>query len=272
MIKKIEADEIPRISNYIWDVYQDEKKRTTPPYQDAEDIETHLLKRIQYEDNHFLGVYINDNLEGAVIISAEENEHSIFVQGPYIYKLSKYNEVAFEIMNYIESKFKGLKCYFGTTKTNVLSQEFLKAHDFLCTDDTIQMSVSKDTFIPIETSFDIQLLTKERMEAYKEFHDVQYQDYYWLSDRIYEVLDQWKIHVALENNKIIGSVFTMKQSEDSGEVYGCKVLDAYKSKQPLAELLYHSTKSWLDEGLTELVNFVPEGIDSEAAADRKSVV
>lgn len=266
MIKKIKIDKIPAISKYIWDVYQDEKKRTTPPYHSLKDVETHLLKRSKYKSNHHLGVYEDDNLKGVVLLDVDEDDQSVSVQGPYIHKSYQYKEIASEMMDYIKSNYRGLKCYFGTTKTNVLSQEFLKSQDFLCTDDTIQMSITKETLIPIETQFNIQLLTEERMEEYKAFHDIQYHDYYWLSDRIYKVMNRWKIHVALENNKIIGSVFTMKQTENSGEIYGCKVLEPYESKQVMAELFYNSAKSWIDEGVKKIVNFVPEGLETESAA------
>ncbi|MDR7856597.1 GNAT family N-acetyltransferase [Tissierella sp.] len=266
MIKRIMIDDIHVISEYIWDVYQDENKRTTPPYQDAKDIETHLSKCLQYKSSHLLGVWEEDNLEGVALILVDENDQSLNVQGPYIHKSHKYRKIASELMDYIESNFKGFKCYIGTTKPNVLSQEFFKSRGFLCTDDTIQMSVTKDALVPIEPQFNIQLLSEERMEDYKDFHDNQYHDYYWLSDRIYGVMDRWKVHIALENNKIIGSIFTMKQTEDSGEIYGCKVLDPYKNKQVLAELFYISTKSWMDENLTKIFNFVPEGLESESAA------
>lgn len=266
MIKKIKKCDIHTISKYIWAVYQDENKRTTPPYHDSKDVESHLLKCSQYKSDHLLGIYVSDNLEGVVLILVDEADQSINIKGPYIHNSSKYKEIASEMMDYIESKFKGFKCYFGTTKPNVNSQFFLKSHDFLCTEDTIQMSVTKDVLVQIESQFNIQLLTEEAMEAYKGFHDIQYPDYYWHSDRIYKVMDRWKIHVALENNKIIGSIFTMKQTEDTGEIYGCKVLEAYENKQVRADLIYNSTKSWMDEGLTTLLYFVGEGLESESAA------
>lgn len=266
MIKKIKIDEITAISKYIWDVYEDENKRTTPPYHSLKDVETHLLRGSKYKGNQYLGVYEENNLKGVVLLYGEEDNQYLSVQGPYIHNSYEYKEIACEMMDYIKSNYKGFQCHFGTTKTNVLSQEFLIAQEFLCTEDTIQMSITKETLMPIETQSNIQLLTEERMDKYKIFHDIHYHDYYWLSDRIYKVMNQWKIHVVLENDKIIGSVFTRKQTEDSGEIYGCKVLEPYKSKQVMAELFYNSAKSWIDEGVKEILNFVPQGLEAESAA------
>jgi len=265
MIKIIEEDEICVVSQYMWDVYQDESKRTTPPYHSLNEIEKSLLKTFQRGDE-IIGVYIEGKLEGIALVLLDEKNKYFSVQGPYIQQSGLYTKLATEIMDYVELKYKGFKCNFGTTKTNMLSQEFLVAQGFTCTDDTIQMSILPDQLTEIELKHDIQVLTEDRMEEYKVFHDTQYHGYYWLSDRIYEVMNQWKIHVLLENDKIMGSVFTRAKSGDSGEVYGCEVLEPYRNEQVVAELFYISTKSWMDEDVKEIVNFVPEGMYSESAS------
>jgi len=262
----MEKDEIHAVSQYMWGAFQDDKKRTTPPYHSLNDVKKSLLKVFQCDGDEIIGVYIEGNLEGIALVLLEEKNKYFSVQGPYIQESDLYTKISTEIMNYLELSFKGFKCQFGTTKTNLLSQEFLKANDFICTDDTIQMSISPDRLTSIEIKQDIQLLTEDRMEEYRVFHDIQYHDYYWLSDRIYEVMNQWKIHVLLENNIIVGSIFTRAKSGGSGEIYGCEVLEPYRNRQVMAELFYISTKSWMDEGVKEIVNFVSEGIVSESAS------
>lgn len=266
MIKKIKIDEINIISRHIWEVYQNKDKRTTPPYQDATEVEAHLRKAINHKSSHVLGIYIKDILKGVFLIFEYDDGESFGLQGPYIENYYEYKEIASDMMNYIEVNFKGYKCYAGTTKPNLTSQKFFEFYNFLCTDDDIQMSVTNDTLVPIEIRPNIQLLPEERMEEYKEFHDTLYHDYYWLSKRIYNDIDRWKVHIVLENNKIVGSIFTMKQTEHSGEVYGCKVVDEHMSIQVMSELFYVSSKSWIDEGLNKILNFVPEGIESQSAA------
>ncbi len=176
-----------------------------------------------------------------------------------------YASVAHEMLDYIEENFKGYKCYFGTTKPNRHSQEVLQSRGYTCVDDTIQMSVNKGTLLDMDCKYSIEALSEERMDAYRTFHDVHYHDYYWLSDRIYQTMDKWKIHLLIEKNQIIGSVFTMKQTEDSGEIFGCKVINEFRIKEVIAELFYKSCKAWMDEGLHTLLNFVPEGLESKSA-------
>jgi hypothetical protein len=266
MIREIQDHEIELASDYIWKVYQDETKRTTPPYHALEEIEAQLLKCLQSESTQVMGVYWDDTLKGVTLFNLEVENNYLSVQGPYIKNLDHYMTIASEIIEYLEKNFKGYECHFGTTKTNLMSQEFLEKNGFLCTEDTIQMSVAKDGLIPIDRQHNIQALTEERMDEYAAFHDKHYHDYFWLSNRIYERMDQWKIHILLVHNEIIGSIFTRGKSGASSEIYGCKVMGSHKCKQVLAELYYISSKTWLDQGVLEILNFVPEGVQSESAS------
>ncbi len=38
------------------------------------------------------------------------------------------------------------------------------------------------------------------------------------------------------------------------------------NKQIMAELLYNSVKSWMDEDVEKIVNFILEGLEAESAA------
>ncbi len=58
MIKRLNIETIEEIAEYVWAVYQDESKRTTPPYGTLKDVKTHLLKQSKYESCHFLAVII----------------------------------------------------------------------------------------------------------------------------------------------------------------------------------------------------------------------
>ncbi|MBN2796763.1 MAG: hypothetical protein JXR88_15235 [Clostridia bacterium] len=266
MIKILKKDELHEVSKHMWSVYQDETKRTTPPYHDMKAIEKHLIKIFQRVGDEVIGVFLEGKLKGIAIILSDGKNRYLSVQGPYIQESELYWEIAREIIAYLKSKYEGFKCDFGTTKTNIISQEFLLGMGFKCTDDTIQMSISPDKLNPIQIKHPIQLLTEERREAYRVFHDTQYQDYYWLADRIFSVMNQWKIHVLLEDDKIVGSIFTRGQKGGSGEIFGCEILEPYKNKNVIAELMYKSTKCWMDQGVIEILNFVPEKMYFESAS------
>lgn len=57
-----------------------------------------------------------------------------------------------------------------------------------------------------------------------------------------------------------------KQTPRSGEVYGWNILTPHKTKEAMGQLLHANVKSWFDNGLEHLCNFVEDGHDSESAA------
>lgn len=265
MIKKFTTGHKHLISDYIWQVYQDEERRTTPPYDSLMEVEEHLARRCKYQHSHHLGVYTKGELQGIVLIDQDDEDQSISIQGPYIHRDHSYMEVATEMMAYIHSNYRGLKCYGGTTRSNVGSQTLFKDKGFVCTEDSLQMSISKESLIQRQVKAHIEILSQESMAAYKVFHDQHYHDYYWSADRIYKVLDQWKVHILLENDAIIGSIFSRIQYNNSAEVYGCKILKPYMNLDLMADLVYTNTKCRLDQGINELLYFLEEGIESESA-------
>jgi hypothetical protein len=263
MIKIINREEISMISEYIWKVYQDDKKRTTPPYEGTESIKKHLIECLKYKDDRILAIYNEDDLEGATLLVVNKKERSINMQGPYIYDSEKYDMHASEITNYLDKNYKGYECYVGTTKTNIRSQLFLSSKGYKCVEDTIQMSLVPSEIIPIKEEYDIRLLSEERKEEYLTYHNEQYKDYFWTAERIYKVVDRWVIHILLKDNRIVGSIFSMKQTNGEGEIYGYKAYE--KDSRVLAELIYVNSKYMFEEGMKKILNCVEEGIESESA-------
>lgn len=263
MIEVISREEIPMISEYIWKVYQDDKKRTTPPYEGAGSIKKHLIECSKYKDDRILAIYNGDNLEGATVLVVNKKERSINMQGPYIYDSEKYDLYVSEIIKYLDENYIGFECYVGTTKTNTNSQIYLETQGYKCVEDTIQMSLVPSEIISIKEEYDIRLLSKERKEEYLIYHNEQYKDYFWTAERIYEVMDRWVIHILLKDNRIVGSVFSMKQTNGEGEIYGYKAYE--KDSRVLAELIYVNSKYMFEEGMKKILNCVEEGNESESA-------
>ncbi len=267
MIRKIEISEIPFVSEYVWKVYEDESTRTTPPFKDKNSVKQHFVRETQYSNSFLLGVYEKNLLEGVILIIEDQADLSINMQGPYIKNTEKYHEIASEILSYVKIRFREYKCYVGTTKTNIISQSFFESNQFICTEDAIQMRITKAQLGAMESSNQVISLPDERLKEYHYFHNLYFPDYYWQFERIQEVRDRWKIHILVNQDKIVGCVFSMKQEAQSVEIYGCHILEAYKTKELMSELLCCNVWDWFDYGITEVLYFAPNGIESESAEE-----
>lgn len=208
MIIRVENDNVDVNSKFLWEVYQEEEKRTMPPYSSLDNVKKHLKIRSTHKWDQHLCVYDEDQCIGLALLYVDHDDQIVNIQGPYIKDSSLYDLVANEIMTYISKHFKGMKAYCGTTRENKNSQVFLEEHGFLCTENCVQMHLERHQLNEIEIKFNIEPLTEERMEAYRVFHNELFHDYYWSADRIYKVLPEWKVHVFLHENQIVGSVFT----------------------------------------------------------------
>ena len=265
MLIEATEDHIDVLAEYAWSVYQDDEKRTTPPYKSQQEMYEVFKKKVLHKEERVLAYYENDLLEGVFCLQIQhENCYAQSTGGPYVADPKKYVMVATVFMDYIKANCSGYECYYGMPRSNIAAQKFLEAQGFECTEDTVQMLVTADMLKPVKGKFDVERLTEKHHEAYRKFHETHFGDYYWHAERLFGALDQWVVHLVIED-EIIGGVFTRKQSDSRAEIYGSAVLPQYAGTDLRAQLVYHSSKACLDEGIGEVLNFVPEGEELYAA-------
>lgn len=264
MLIKATSEHVEVLAEYAWRVYQDPSKRTTPPFKSQEEIQDCFNKIVSSKTDLILAYYENEKLEGVVALNIiHENRYMQTAGGPYIANTEKYETVAGIFMDYMKNYGTGYECYFGLPRTNIAGRKFLEAKGFKCTEDTVQTSVTPERIKHIETGFDLVGLSEEYHEAYRKFHNTHFSDYYWNSQRLFSALDQWFVHLAMENGEIIGSIFTRKTNN---EIYGCTVLPSYTETDLLEQLIYQSSKACFEQGIQEIVFFAEEGEKTKASA------
>lgn len=265
LIKEMTSDQVTEAATFAWSVYQDESKRTTPPYHCLEQIVGGFQGFVDPKSDCLLGYFEGEQLMGVMALNVEPENHYCSAYGPYIENAQRYFEIAEAFMAELEVRCKGYRCFFGTTKPNVNSQMFLESKGFVCTDDTIQTRVNPSDLKKVTGPFTVQALTEEDYELYRAFHMKYFSGYYWSAERIYKVLDRWDVFIVKIEGEIVGNTFTLGQSEKSGEVYGGMVLPQYEQTEMLSQLFYESTAACFKRGVTEIVNFIPEGYQLDAA-------
>lgn len=265
-IIELSEHQVNEAAQFAWQTYFFETKRTTPPYHSLSMMQKQFHKKVKSKYERLLGYYENQKLIGVFSIDVNDEEKYICTTGgPYIMDDGRYDEIATAFMDYLEVACKGYVCYFGTTKPNIASQKFLEAKGFICTEDTVQTRIDSSHLKEIALNYEIQTLTEDDFDAYRHFHQIHFKDYYWTADKIYGVFEKWLVHIVKDHDVIVGSIFTMRQTEKSGEVYGVVVLPKFEATTLLEELIYINTATWLSKGVTEIVNFIPEGRMLDAA-------
>lgn len=265
IIKVMTADQVSEAAALAWPVYQVETKRTTPPYHSLEEMAKHFLTWTDRESEYLLGYYDENQLLGVITLTIEHENKYCAIQGPYIENADNYGEIAEGFMIYVDGLCKGYRCLIGTTKPNVNSQRFFESKGFICTEDTVQTRVYPNTLKGVTGPYKVETLKEEDYDLYRTFHTQYFGDYYWSADRIYQTISQWDVSIVRIDGEIVGNTFTRGQQNQSGEVYGGMVLLQYEDTAMLAQLYYTSTAALFARGIKEIVNFIPEGYQLEAA-------
>lgn len=265
MIKVINEKQETEVADYVWNVYQDAAKRTTPPYKSHAEVLSQLQKQISSKHGRILGYYKNEQLFGVLYLDIIDKDSYVGTAGPYIHCSEHYHQVALSFLDYLDNYFIGYSCYFGTTKPNLSSQKFLDDQGFKCIDDTIQTKINPTTLNSIISPYKVKVLSEDYYELYRRFHQEHFSDYFFTADKIYDSIHRWKIHIVIIEGVICGCVFSQKQTESTGEVYGSIVLAEYQDTDMLSQLYFENISAWFSEGLVEIFNFVPEGVQLEAS-------
>lgn len=266
MISEASKEHIENLTDFCWNVYQDPSKRTTPPYHTREELFNSLERQFNTPRHHIWTFHENETLQA--VLCLDINHEIAYVQsigGPYIYDSEQYPRIASAFLRRLETLCADYECYFGLPKTNRHGRNFLESEGFICVDDTVQMRVCACTFKPIFRDFNVCALSTPSFEDYKSFHDLHYVGYYWDAHKLFNDLDRWHVYLAYEGSTIIGSTFALPQTQNSGEIYGTTVLQNYENTSLRAELLSAVTRACFEGGVTEVLNFVPEGVESDAA-------
>lgn len=90
------------------------------------------------------------------------------------------------------------------------------------------------------------------------FHNKYNLNIWWNSERIFEKIDLWKIHVIIKKDKIVGSIFIKLIKDDEAEVFGISIDEEYINNNIELKLLSEATYSIFEQGRKELLYFVDE--------------
>ncbi len=104
MIILLQKEHLVEMSDFIWQVHQDETKRTTPPYKSKADVYNHyktILNSTNVE-TQILAYYTDDLLEGICRMDIERDPAVLSIGGPYIKDSSKYHLIANAFFDHIE--------------------------------------------------------------------------------------------------------------------------------------------------------------------------
>jgi len=154
-------------------------------------------------------------------------------------------------------KYEKWLCYHSTEVPITV----LNGLEAVLKDNSIELRIDFNSFSCSETPGIIQI-TDNSFSEFAAYHDKNYPDMYWTSERIRRDLSRWAIHAMKHNNQIDGYVLISMWDPINAEIY---CLDASASAQ--CELLIKSAvRHAFDNGKKEVIYMADENTISYEAA------
>lgn len=216
MIREIKKEEITEAAKYAFRLNSIPKHNCKSFGTEYNDILKTFEEKHLKENDYLLGYFIEDKLEGFVLIGAEPDEEYVQTCGGF-FSENHFELVAAEFYKWVKNKFKGYYFYMAYSQENKQAIEFCEKNGFNCNSRAYFMRILENEFRPHEVKSKIELLTEKHHESYIELHDVIGVTAYWNSKKILAT-DKFDIYVALENDVVIGEI-AIRKTIPEGEVY-----------------------------------------------------
>lgn len=255
----IEIKDKSEILEYMWNLSQDNTKNSYPKKHSKDELEQSIEAAIISDTYKVIGCYHDNILKGASIYFwIEENKYA---QTTFFLIDNDFSLVANEIIDYIKKQLPAYELFIGVPFDNVNASNYFEMMNIKCIASSIDTRLKHKPNIIGEVREQIDSLDLEAFDEYAIFHDrFAYKlEMYWTSDRVKESMNQFRIFVYRDSNKIGGSIF-VKKYLGGAEVFGLFLDEEFKNKGLERELLQFMLSSIYKEyeDIKEVVYFIDE--------------
>lgn len=256
MIIEVKEELLDEVMLFSWRFASQQETSSFPKFKEFDQLKKVFLRSFQSQEDKVLACIENEELVGVLNLQVKKEDLYLQALGG-IFAKQDFNEVAKQFIQYLKAQYPNFKMYFGYPTENIEAITFLEKSEAELIEACLTMEIKKEDFVHISPKYEVKMLSNERYEEYAAFHDYHYPNIYWNSQRIFEHLDRWNIYVAIEHEKIIGSIFIRINQIDS-EIFGISSDEAYKNQSLELDLLSVSLKDCFLKNIERLLFFVNE--------------
>jgi len=123
-------------------------------------------------------------------------------------------------------------------------------------DDTVIFRLREERFLPsLIGKIGIFPLDETTFSEFASFHDRRHPDFFWTSQRLWERLELWQIHLLYEEKVLIGYVMTLMEQRHvpkMAEIFQVEAADGFRFQS----LLETTCEIAFDKGKTEVLYMV----------------
>ena len=258
MIRDAEKTELQQAADFAYRLNLNPVHRCKAFPIDYNDISKQFEKMLEHPHDRLLIFEENNQISGVLALLVDPQEKYLEAIGG-VFAERNYHHVAKAFFDNIAYRYSGYFMHAAYPEGNAQALKFMESLGAELEDSDYEMRLKKGELQVCSPDKDVVQLTERHFESFVEFHDAQHPDVFWTGKKLLEAENKFRIHIVTENEKVIGSVVTSRQTE---EIYFLAVAE----KKELAygrTLLCQAVQDAFSDGAEELLSMVERDNDSK---------
>lgn len=265
MIQEVSLNNLDDCIDFAWSLSRSTETNSYPIYESKEKMKKRFIRAIEHPSDLVYAFYSLEILCGVACLEVILEDNYIHATGIYI--SHNFDEVMSEFLDYLKVKYDGFDLVLGYPKENLKAVNYFKGLDADLVESSSDWRLQCDEFTDKCEQSSIHLISDNEFEEYAVFHDNQFKNMYWTSERLRSVLKEWRIFVHKESDTIDACIFITIRS-DYSEIFG--VADTTEDKRLTQMLLSQSIQNLIREDKIEnVIYFIEDGEDVQLEAANK---
>ena len=257
MLRKIQAQEFPELSEFVYNLSLDLSRTSFPVYTDGIKTKQQFLKRsedgIHRSDEEILVFEKNGSTEGWIHYYVIPSDKYLGICSMSI--RSGYAEAFDELLAYWKGKYPQyhFSLYFPEENHDIM--RYMSAHDY---QDLSQEVVDVLLFRNYELHHESENVTRigsDNFDVFQEIHQQFEDEMYWNSDRIKDAIDDWMIFAYKQQGRYLGAIYYNGIHNADCEIFGLDLSDDCDKAVAAEELLIASLNAAKRDGANSMYFF-----------------
>ena len=218
MIKSVDISELEPVAKYAYKLNSIPQHKCKAFPTDYNSVLKQFERMIHHPNDELLVSTDGDDILGLLALLVEpEDKYLEFVGG--VFAEDNYVAVANEFFKYIRDKYKGYLLDAAYPEENVQAIEFMESVGAKLIGFDYEYRIKNDNFKSFPMTDDVIYLNEKYYEDFIKHHDRMNSNVYWTGKKLIDALDKFDILIALENDRVIGSIVLGKFNKKVDEIY-----------------------------------------------------
>ncbi len=269
MLRKLEEDLFDKYVDFAYQLASDMTKSGYPTFADGiktrDDFVTRARKAFSRDNEEILLFERYGKVAGWIHYYHLPEDHYLDTCSFCI--AEGMGDALAEFTSFARTYFPESELYLGFPKENREAVTALDAFGFERIEESFNDVLDFGSYMPCPENTNIILITKDNYQLFSDLHSQIEGDMYWNSERILNVMDEWRIYVLLREGKAAGAIY-LRISDDKSmdEIFGVDFSNSVFDSGVYQELVTAALNDEKRRGVKHMVFFNDKESQSDALA------